>query len=349
MIQLEHVSRRWPEFAIRDVSLSVGAGEYLSIIGPTGAGKTLLLELLLGIHHPDAGRIVVDGRDVTAEPPERRGIGMVYQDYALFPHLDVRRNLAFGLRYRTASRSAQRALVQDTAQLLGIDHLLHRLPGTLSGGEQQRVAIGRALVTQPRVLLLDEPFNALDRGTAERLRSELRTLHREQGLTVLHVTHDLAEARAMGGRIALIHDGSVHGIGTADELLRRPATLFAARFVGAVNLFAAAIARNGSEQRAVAGPIVAPVATDRDRAHLMVHPDEVSLVAAGEADAPNVVRGEITGLRDEAHHLAVLLRVAGLPDLLTIYVGRQLARSADLQLGRSVAADLRHAIHVLHD
>jgi ABC-type sugar transport system ATPase subunit len=347
MIRLEQVSRRWPEFAIRDVSLDVDEGQYLAIIGPTGAGKTLLLELLLGIHHPDQGRIFVGGQDVTALPPERRGIGMVYQDYALFPHLDVQHNLAFGLRYRPVPRAEHPRLVHETARLLGIDHLLHRFPGTLSGGEQQRVAIGRALVTGPRVLLLDEPFNALDRGTAERLRGELRALHLQQGLTVLHVTHDLGEARAMGGRIALIHEGRVHGIGTADELLRRPATLFAAQFIGAVNLFAARVEVRGGERLAVAGPIAAPAAADSATAHVMVHPDEVVLLDGHAPDAANVLCGEVAGLRDEQHHTAVLVRIAGLPEPLAVYLGRQPARA--LQLGRPVTADLRHALHVLHD
>lgn len=166
MIKLEKVSRVWPEFAIRDVTLEVRAGQYLVIVGPTGAGKTLLLELLLGIHQPDAGRIFIGERDVTALPPEKRGVGMVYQDYLLFPHLDVARNLAFGLRYRERGGEKSGRRVDEIAELLGIRHLLHRYPHTLSGGEKQRVVIGRALVPEPNVLLLDEPLSALNRGTA---------------------------------------------------------------------------------------------------------------------------------------------------------------------------------------
>src|SRR5262245_60025431 len=257
MIRLDHVSRRWPEFAIQDVSLEVAEGQYLVIVGPTGAGKTLLLELLLGIHDPDDGRIFIDGNDVTGLPPERRGIGMVYQDYLLFPHLDVERNLAFGLRYRRGSREDRRRKIQVTARLLGIDHLLHRFPHTLSGGERQRVAIGRALVTEPRILLLDEPLSALDRRTAARLRSELKSLHESSKLTILHVTHDLAEARHMGGPIALLNEGQIHGLGKADDLLRNPPTLFAASFVGAVNIYEATLEAKRGVPRIVAGPIVA--------------------------------------------------------------------------------------------
>ncbi len=350
MIRLDRISCEWPEFVIRDLSLEVEAGEYMVVMGPTGAGKTLLLELLLGIHRLDAGRIWIDGTDVTDLPPERRGIGMVYQDYAVFPHLDVRRNIAFGLRYSGLSRIERQRRLQETASLLGIEHLLHRYPGNLSGGEQQRVALGRALVIQPRVLLLDEPLSALDRATAERLRGELRALHEAQGLTVLHVTHDLAEAREMGSRIALVHEGAVHGLSTVEDLLRRPATLFAARFVGAVNLFPAHIeAADDGEQRAVAGPIVTACPADLSSSdlHILVHPDEVFLLDENAEAAAHVVRGEIMELRDDGHHVAVLLAVDGLDGPLTAFVSRQSARGLALRLGQPVAADLGHAIHLL--
>src|SRR6202050_4198092 len=278
MIRLEHVSRRWPEFSIRDVTLEVQEGQYLVIAGPTGAGKTLLLELLLGIHNPDQGRIFVGGEDVTLLPPEKRGIGMVYQDYLLFPHLNVEQNLAFGLRYHRVTRESGRQKVRETARLLGIDHLMHRYQYTLSGGEKQRVAIGRALVTEPRVLLLDEPLSALDRTTALRLRSELKSLHTSKKLTILHVTHDLSEARTMAGPIALIKEGRLDALGTADDLLRRPPTVFAATFFGAVNLYKAEVAETPGGRRVVAGPVVAESGLVGDGIHLMIHPDEVVLI-----------------------------------------------------------------------
>ncbi len=278
MIRLQAISRVWPEFAIRDVTLEVSEGQYLVIVGPTGAGKTLLLELLLGVHQPDSGRIFVGERDVTGLPPEKRGIGMVYQDYLLFPHLDVARNLAFGLRYRQYDRDHVQRRVSEIGELLGIKHLLHRYPYTLSGGEKQRVAIGRALVTEPRVLLLDEPLSALDRGTAARLRVELKSLHAAKKLTILHVTHDLSEARQMDGPIALIKEGRLDALGTADDLLRRPPTVFAATFFGAVNLYKADVAAMASGRRVAVGPIVAESDLTGDDVYLMIHPDEVVLV-----------------------------------------------------------------------
>ena len=354
MIRLEHVSRRWPEFSIRDVTLEVKEGQYLAICGPTGAGKTLLLELLLGIHNPDQGRILVGGEDVTVLPPEKRGIGMVYQDYLLFPHLNVEQNLAFGLRYQRGTREWGRQKVHETARLLGIDHLMHRYQYTLSGGEKQRVAIGRALVTEPRVLLLDEPLSALDRSTARRLRTELKSLHRSKKLTILHVTHDLSEARQMGDALALINDGELEFLGTVADLLRRPPTLFAANFVGAVNVYKARFEGKDGERRVVAGPIVAAPggANSASRrhtgiAHLMVHPDEVGLLSGETAAGPNLLRGEIIGLTDGENYVEVLIRIEDLPEPLTVYISRQSARAEAPELGAAVTADVGNAIHVL--
>jgi ABC-type sugar transport system ATPase subunit len=346
LIKLEGVSRVWPEFAIRNVTLQVNDGQYLVIVGPTGAGKTLLLELLLGVHHPDSGRIFVGDREVTGLPPEKRGIGMVYQDYLLFPHLDVAGNLAFGLRYQRHDREHIRRKVQETAELLGVSHLLHRYPYTLSGGEKQRVAIGRALVTEPRVLLLDEPLSALDRGTAARLRSELKSLHAAKKLTILHVTHDLSEARQMQGPIALIKEGRLDALGAADDLLRRPPTLFAANFFGAVNLYKADVAEG---RRVVAGPILAESGLEGDGIHLMIHPDEVVLIPGEPSEQANHLNGEVTALTDEGNYVAVQLRIAGLGAPLTAYVSRHFVRTNQLALGSLLTADVERAIHVLKE
>jgi molybdate/tungstate transport system ATP-binding protein len=354
LIKLERVSRVWPEFAIRDVTLEVTEGQYLVIVGPTGAGKTLLLELLLGVHRPDTGRIFVGEREVTELPPEKRGIGMVYQDYLLFPHLDIARNLAFGLRYQQYDRDHVQRRVSEIGELLGIKHLLHRYPYTLSGGEKQRVAIGRALVTEPRVLLLDEPLSALDRGTAARLRGELKSLHAAKKLTILHVTHDLSEARQMDGPIALIKEGRLDALGTADDLLRRPPTVFAATFFGAVNLYKADVAETPDGSRVLAGPIVAESGVAEsvlksDGIHLMIHPDEVVLIPDEASQKPNHLRGEVTALTDEGNYVAVQLRVSGLTAPLTAYVSRHFVRTNKLELGSLVTADVNRAIHVLKE
>ncbi len=350
MIGLERVSRRWREFAIQDITLEVKEGQYLVVVGPTGAGKTLLLELLLGIHHPDSGRVFIGGSDVTGLPPERRGIGMVYQDYLLFPHLNVEQNLSFGLRYRRWLGERIRKKIDETARLLRIEHLLHRYPYTLSGGEKQRVAIGRALAAEPRVLLLDEPFSALDRGTAHRLRGEVQSLHREKRLTIVHVTHDLAEARQMGDSIALINEGKLNARGTPEELLRCPPTLFAANFAGAPNLYKGCVEESGGAIRVVAGPIVAaPAPGNGGMPHVLVLPDEVTLLPGLAAPGTNLLRGEVTGLRDEGNYVSVFVRVEELAEPLTVHTSRQSVRTQALGLGALVTADVRKAIHVLWD
>jgi ABC-type sugar transport system ATPase subunit len=352
MIRLEGVSRHWPEFSIKNVSLTVREGEYLVIVGPTGAGKTLLLELLLGIHRPDQGRLFLAGNDATALPPEKRGIGMVYQDYLLFPHLNAYQNLAFGLRYRHVPPGQAKAKVAAMASLLGIEHLMHRFPYTLSGGERQRIAIGRALITEPRVLLLDEPFSALDRGTAGRLRSELKSLHQSKNLTTIHVTHDLSEARLMADRMALIKAGELNAVGTPDELLRRPPTLFAANFVGAVNVFQATVETSAGETRFTAGPIIVKTAamshhSEQAPTYIMVLPDEVDILPADTPSSPNLISGEVTALIDERNFVTVLLRAPGLPDPLAVHLTRQAVRTLSLEIGCLLTADVRNALHLL--
>jgi len=185
MLGIRGLSLSLGEFSLTDVDLTVADAEYFIILGPTGAGKTILLETIAGIYAPRAGTITLDGHDITRTDPKDRGIGMVYQDYMLFPHLTVGENIGFGLLQRGDDPARIREAVREAADLLGIGHLLERTPGTLSGGEQQRAAIARALVLRPRVLLLDEPLSALDAVTRDRLRKELRTIHRATGTTVV--------------------------------------------------------------------------------------------------------------------------------------------------------------------
>ena len=234
------------EFRLCDINLEIAAGEYFVVLGPTGAGKTVLLETIAGLHRPRRGRILLAGEDITHAPPERRGIGFVYQDYALFPHLSVAGNIAFGLRLRGMGRGEIEKRVAAIGRLLGIEHLLHRMPGTLSGGEAQRVALARALVIEPRLLLLDEPLSALDPETREGLQRELGRIHRELGTTTIHVTHDFEEAVALGDRIAVLREdrldeglreGRIVQVGRPEEIFRRPASEFVARFVGVRNIF----------------------------------------------------------------------------------------------------------------
>ncbi|HEU4700184.1 MAG TPA: ABC transporter ATP-binding protein [Gemmatimonadales bacterium] len=209
-------------FALHDVTLDVPAGAYAYLVGPSGAGKTTLLEAIAGHLPLAAGRVALAGADVTAAPPEARGVGVVYQAYHLFPHLSVRENIGYGLRRRPVAERAAR--VEALAQRVGLEHLLARRTAGLSGGEQQRVALARALAPGPRVLLLDEPFAAVDPVTRRQLRRELRALHRSEGLTTLHVTHDVGEALRLGDRLAVLVGGRLLQAGAPDAVRCHPAT-----------------------------------------------------------------------------------------------------------------------------
>ncbi|MDD4951917.1 MAG: ATP-binding cassette domain-containing protein [Desulfovibrionaceae bacterium] len=222
------------EFSLNGVSLDLEKGEYLGVIGPTGAGKTILLECIIGFYRPQSGRVWLDGTDITDLAPEKRRIGIVYQDYALLPHLNVFKNIAYGLRKAKIGREALEAKVRAMAEVLGIDRLLHRSPETLSGGEQQRTALARALVVEPRLLLMDEPLSALDAQTRAETRGLLRDVVRSRGATVIHITHDLDDVWALADRVAVRRGGEVIQHGGLDQVFSRPASRFVADFVDTV-------------------------------------------------------------------------------------------------------------------
>nr|WP_229789839.1 ABC transporter ATP-binding protein [Pilimelia terevasa] len=219
--------------ALRGVDLAVRRGELLVVLGPSAAGKSTLLRVVAGLDRAAAGTVHLAGRDVTALPPGARDVAMVFQSYALFPHLDVARNIAFGLSVRGAGRRAAREAAAAAAAVAGCAHLLDRRPGQLSGGERQRVALARALAREPAVFLLDEPLSQLDVELRTSTRAELRALHDRVGATTLHVTHDQAEAMALGDRIAVLRAGRLEQVAPPAQLWRRPATRFVAGFVGA--------------------------------------------------------------------------------------------------------------------
>jgi ABC-type sugar transport system ATPase subunit len=226
--------------ALDGVSLSVSRGEFFTIVGPTNAGKSTLLKTIAGLHRPDGGRITLDGRDITPFEPRERKFSLLFQNIALFPTLSGFENIAFPLRTSRMKESEVRVRVNALAGMLKIDHVLERLPRTFSGGEQQRVAIGRSLAAPCHVLLLDEPLTNLDARLRIELRIELKALHRETGQTILYVTHDQAEAFSLSDRIAVLYQGKVQQIGTPDEIFDRPVNRFVATFMGTppMNIFA---------------------------------------------------------------------------------------------------------------
>ncbi|MFZ0611014.1 MAG: ABC transporter ATP-binding protein [Desulfobacterales bacterium] len=241
MIRLHDLNVRFSGFALHDICLRVGKGEFFALLGPTGAGKTVILESIAGLVRPSGGRILIDGREVTQLPPEKRGVGIVYQDHALFPHLSVRENIVFGLRYHRKPGSAAHPPIEPLAGRLGLTHLLGRSIENLSGGEKQRVALARALAVDPAVLLLDEPLSALDPNFREDIRRLLKDLHRETGISVLMVTHDFSEAHFLARRAAVLNAGRIEQVGRVTDIFQRPATPFVAEFVGMKNIFPAAL------------------------------------------------------------------------------------------------------------
>lgn len=236
MIEIKGLSLRLGEFYLKDINLTIGDGEYFVILGPTGAGKTVLMECIAGLHRIRQGEIRFDGADITHRLPEERKLGYVPQDYVLFPFLNVFGNIAFGLKQAQTAKQEIPERVNHLAELMGVAHLLRRESRSLSGGEKQRVALARALATSPRILLLDEPLGALDLRTAKYLRLELRRIHRKLGLTTIHITHDLMEALEMADRVAVIQNGQVEQVAEPEEMLFYPEGNKVADFIGAPNI-----------------------------------------------------------------------------------------------------------------
>lgn len=334
LVAVRDLSLRLGEFAVHDVSLDIARGEYFVLLGPTGAGKTVLLECIAGLHRPNQGDIYVHGERVNDMAPERRGLGYLPQDYALFPHLTVARNIAFGLRIRRTPHGEIERAVNRLAGLLGITHLLGRGTGHLSGGERQRVALARALAIEPRVLLLDEPLSALDEQTREVLCVELRRVHEQLGTTTLHVSHNFEETLAVADRIGVIHQGRVRQVGTPDHVFRRPNSEFVARFVRSENVL------RGVARRSASGLVVSVADHEfqvsdgpEGEVYLTVRPEEVSLSTAGPSGRPNTLVGRVARVLDKG----ALMRVevdAGLA--MVALVGRRAFQAAALRPGAEV-------------
>ena len=309
-IELSGIAKSWGEsIALHAVDLLIEEGTFCVLLGPSGCGKSTTLRIIAGLETASAGTVHIAGDDVTDLPPAQRGIAMVFQNYALFPHLSVADNICFGLSVRKTPAAETAARLQETAELLGLSELLERRPGQLSGGQQQRVALGRALVARAKVCLMDEPLSNLDAQLRQEMRRELRELQRQLGLTVVYVTHDQAEAMSMADQVVLLHQGRVEQAGAPRELYARPATTFAARFIGTppMNIVALQAGRIAGSDVAVALPGAA----------FGVRPEAIELADAGTpAVVPAVVRAvEYLGadlvLRCAIGSESLLVRAAG--------------------------------------
>ncbi len=287
-VTVEGLTKRFGAATALDaVSLSIPDGSFVALLGPSGCGKTTFLRLLAGLETPSAGRIRIGGVDVTAFPPERRGLGMMFQSYALFPHMTVAENLRFPLRMRNiGAPEEQAARVAEALHLVRLDELGARFPRQLSGGQQQRVALARALIADPPVLLLDEPLSNLDAQLRRDMQVELIELHHKIGLTTVLVTHDQDEALSLADVVVLMRAGQIEQIGSPRHIYRRPATIFAARFLGAANVVRVQVAR-GQAMLAPGILVPAPGARDGER-HLVLRQEELRLDATRGAEEVSV-------------------------------------------------------------
>jgi putative spermidine/putrescine transport system ATP-binding protein len=297
--------------ACDDVDLEVRRGEFVTLLGPSGSGKTTTLRMIAGFTTPSSGSIAIDGRDVTGVPPHRRNVGMVFQSYALFPHMTAAQNVAFPLQLRRVPKDVTRDRVDEALRLVKLAGFGDRYPRELSGGQQQRIALARAVVFDPLLLLMDEPLGALDRKLREALQLEIMRVSRERGATVLYVTHDQEEALVMSDRIAIFNQGRIEQIGSGEDLYDRPATLFVAEFIGESNIIRGRFERDGGAAGYVVNEpwrcLVGPASVQRAAmdggaaAGLVVRPERMRILASTD-DTPSGV-SVLDGTVDEALYL----------------------------------------------
>ena len=291
--------------ALKAIDLSIAPGEFVALLGPSGCGKTTLLRCIAGLIAPSGGDVLVDGRDITALPVHRRGLGMVFQSYALFPHMTVGENVAFGLRMRGVPKADRTAAVAKALGLVHMEGLVERYPAQLSGGQQQRVALARSLVTNPSVLLLDEPFGALDAQLRDSMQIELRSMQRKLGITAVFVTHDQREAFTMADRVAVLSGGTLQQFDKPSAIYNRPATPFVAQFIGQVNRFAGTYASTDSTGGAVTvAGLDAPLRAEGGGGGIptgtpvivMVRPERIRIATVGEGAAQNRLPGTVSDI-----------------------------------------------------
>ncbi len=314
-IELVSLTKRFTEVAVDNIDLQIASGEFFSLLGPSGCGKTTTLRLIAGFEQPTAGRILLDGVDVSAVPPHKRNVNTVFQSYALFPFLTVFDNVAFGLRNQRLPKAEVRSRVYSALELVHLREFERRRPSQLSGGQQQRVALARALVLQPSVLLLDEPLGALDAKLRRSLKVELKALQEQVGITFLYVTHDQEEALTMSDRLAVMRDGRIVQLGVPSMVYEEPADTYVADFLGVSNLMEVDVVSRGPgpqcdvrlgncELHAEHGGIDAP-----DRAHVVIRPERVKIEDFGSA-GPNRVPAMVERLVYLGSSTQVFLRLA---------------------------------------
>ena len=341
MIGFDRVSIALGDFLLDEVSLTVRKGDYYIIMGPSGAGKTVILDAIAGLLEPDSGRICQDGRDVKGIPPEKRRIGLVYQDYSLFPHMTVEKNIAFGMRMRHLPAPEIAEQVQQLMQQFEITHIAQRAPLTLSGGEQQRVAIARALAIDPEILLLDEPLSALDPITRDHFIEVLRSLHRDQGLTIVHVTHDRRDATSLGSRMAMIIDGRLVQEDRVKTVFSSPCMERVARFIGYENIIKGMVV-SSEEGLCVVDigknrVVVVAGAAKGDRVALCIRADDITVLK---------IDGRETSARNTFAGLIIRKTISGSLATLTIDIGVEVTALVTVKSAEELSFDIGTPVYI---
>ena len=338
MLTLNAVCRSVGDFAMQGISFNIAQGDYAVILGPTGCGKTVLLETIAGIGRPDSGTIHMAGENITRKPPEKRNIGFVYQRSMLFPHYSVERNIRYGMRLRGVPARKQADRLATLAEMLGIGDLLGRDVANLSGGESQKVALARALAIEPPLLLLDEPLAPLDPPSRENLRNEIIKMHRELGTTIVHVTHDQLTARILATKIGVMSRGGLQQFGDADDLFHRPASEFVARFVGMENVYCGYARRLASGAQVEVDGLVLRTALDVEgRVGVCISPEMIHLPAADDNGSANSLPAVVREVSDRGAAFRVVADVEGRPFVANVsrrdYERQPIAPGAQTTLG----------------
>ena len=312
MLELRNISCSFPGFSLTEISFRVADGEYFILLGESGAGKSLLLEAIAGLNPIKSGNLLLDGKDITNDKIQHRGIGLVFQDQAVFPHLSVKENIAYPLKGKHLSKSEKDKIIDDITEILQISKLLNRRPSTLSGGELQRVALARALVQKPKVLLLDEPLSATD----SKLRSELRALLRQinrMGQTIIHVTHDFDEAVSLADRIAIMNKGSIIQSGTPQEIFGNPANSFVAHFAGIRNFFKVTIENNNGKSTVFPEkniPVAIGDSTEYNSGYILIRNEDILLSpTAFESSALNNFEGNVLDIYPSRSGMEIVIDI----------------------------------------
>ena len=333
MIKIENLHIQLGGFDLHDINLHIEENDFFMLMGPSGAGKTILLEAIAGLVPVKSGRIKVAGQDITQLPPEKRGISIVYQDYALFPHLTVANNIRYGLRFQKIEKSEGVQRLDQLLKLLNLQHLANRSPETLSGGEQQRVAMARALIVNPRVLLLDEPLSALDPRLREEFRLVLKRLQQQSTATILMVTHDFAEALALGHRGAIVNAGQIEQSGSMEELFQRPQSTMVADFVGMKNLFAVTILEETARIKDL--QIQLGHSHDQDEGFIAIRPEDIVLSTEQlQSSMRNSFQGRISQIISQGFYYEVHVTVDGINFCALVTKGALL--EMELQEGKEI-------------